>query len=77
MFNGMLFVICLSMVVSGLFGIVFFAIVSLYLIPYFCWLGLKMDEGQYAHLKEESFFEMLKHATQLYKHWILRKELKL
>jgi len=77
MLNGMLFVICLSMVVSVLFGFVFFTTVSLYLIPYFCWLGLKMDSGQYTYLKKESFFAMLKHATQLYRHWIFRKELEL
>lgn len=73
----MLFVAMAALVIGLLVSLVYFILGSLYIIPYSCWLGIRLSEGQYGHLEHTSLKTSFRCATRLYRHWLLGKELDL
>lgn len=64
------FIICAGVVLS----VLFFVPLTIYVIPYCLWIGSQNLVGKHLDKKKEGVLKSTKHATILYKSWILRKE---
>lgn len=73
MFTYIIYIICilialLSVIPLGLLVLFFF-----YAIPYSYWVGMQHSRGRFKELGDEGIFRTTRHATALYKSWILHK----
>lgn len=66
----LIFALCAGVVISFLV----FVPLTIYNIPYCLWVGNQHTLGRHKDKMKEGVFKTTKHATILYKSWILRKE---
>ncbi|PHJ38543.1 hypothetical protein P378_08545 [Desulforamulus profundi] len=64
------FALCAGVVIS----FIVFVPLTIYVAPYCLWVGHQHTLGRHKDKMKEGVFKTAKHATILYKSWILRKE---
>jgi len=72
--TGLFYVILFALGAGVVISVVIFVPLAIYLIPYWLWLGNQFTIGRHQDRKNDRVFKSAKHATILYKSWILRKE---
>lgn len=69
-FKVIIFALCAGAVIS----FIIFVPLTIYVIPYCLWVGHQHTIGKHKDKKKEGVLKTVKHATILYKSWILRKK---
>lgn len=69
-FKIIIFALSAGVVIS----VLVFVPLTLYVIPYALWVGHQQTIGKHKDKRKEGAFKAVKHATILYKSWILRKK---